>query len=97
MRLRGTPLAERDLNKIAPYIRQVNPLAAVRFVLELIDQAETLLRGSPAIGRAGRLLGTRELMVGQLPYILAYRLRGDEVAILRVLNTSRARPEEGEG
>ena len=94
MRLRWTRLAEQDLAAIAQYIGQDSPAAAARVVLELIDQAETLLPGSPAIGRPGRVLGTRELVIGHLPYILAYRVRDKSVEILRVLHTSRAWPEE---
>lgn len=90
MRLRWTRLAERDLDEIAEYIGQDNPAAAARVVLELIDQAETLLPEHPAIGRPGRVLGTRELVVGNLPYILAYRVRGRDVELLRVLHTARA-------
>lgn len=94
MRLRWTRLAEQDLEAIAQYIGQDSPAAAARVVLELIDQAETLLPGNPAIGRPGRVLGTRELVIGRLPYILAYRVRDKSVEILRVLHTSRAWPEE---
>ena len=94
MRLRWTPLAERDLDEIAAYIGQDSPAAAARVVLELIEQAEILLPEFPALGRAGRVIGTRELVVGNLPYILAYRVRGNNVEILRVLHSSRAWPEE---
>ena len=93
MRLRWTLLAERDLEKIAEYIGQDSPAAAARVLLELIDQAENLLPQYPAIGRPGRVLGTRELVVGQLPYIIAYRVRDRDVEVLRVLHTSRAWPE----
>lgn len=94
MRLRWTRLADRDLEEIAQYVGQDNPAAAARVVLELIDQAETLLPEYPAIGRAGRVLGTRELVIGQLPYIIAYRVRGQDVEILRVLHSARAWPED---
>lgn len=94
MRLRWTPLAERDLEAIAEYVGQDSPAAAARVVLELIEQAESLLPDYPAIGRAGRVLGTRELVIGHLPYIIAYRVRGQDVEILRVLHTSRAWPED---
>lgn len=94
MRLRWTPLAELDLDEIAQYIGQDSAAAAARVVLELIDQAETLLSENPAIGRPGRVLGTRELVVGHLPYIVAYRVRDSDVEILRVLHTSRAWPEQ---
>jgi len=92
LRLRWARLAERDLDEIADYIGQDNPAAAARVVLELIDQAESLLPEHPAIGRPGRVLGTRELVIGNLPYILAYRVRGGDVEILRVLHTARAWP-----
>ena len=94
MRLRWTLLAERDLEKIAEYIGQDSPAAAARVLLELIDQAENLLPQYPAIGRPGRISGTRELVVGQLPYIIAYRVRDRDVEVLRVLHTSRAWPED---
>jgi len=93
LRLRWTRPADRDLDEIAAYIGQDSPAAAARVVLELIDQAVTLLPTNPAIGRPGRVLGTRELVVGHLPYILAYRVRDDAVEILRVLHTSRAWPD----
>ena len=93
MRLRWTRLAERDLDQIAEYISQDSAAAAARVVLELIDQSETLLPKHPALGRPGRVLGTRELVVGQLPYIIAYRVRDKDLEILRVLHTSRAWPD----
>jgi len=94
LRLRWTRLAERDLDDIAAYIGQDSPAAAARVVLELIDQAETLLPRHPALGRPGRVLGTRELVVGSLPYVLPYRVRGKDIEILRVLHTSRRWPED---
>lgn len=94
MRLRWTRLADADLESIARYIGQDSPAAAVRVILELIEQAETLLPRHPAIGRPGRVLGTRELVIGDLPYIIAYRIRDKDVEILRVLHTSRAWPEQ---
>ncbi len=89
MRLRWTKLADNDLNTIAAYIGQDSPAAAARVILELIDQTEALLTRHAAIGRAGRVLGTRELVIGNLPYIIPYRVRDGEIEILRVLHTSR--------
>jgi len=93
LRLRWTRLAEQDLEAIAEYVGQDSPAAAARVVLELIDQAATLLPAHPALGRPGRVLGTRELVIGHLPYIIAYRVRDRDVEILRVLHTSRAWPD----
>lgn len=92
MRLRWTRRAERDLDEIAAYIGQDSPAAAVRVVLELIDRVESLLPGHPAIGRPGRVLGTRELVMGGLPYIVPYRVREEDVEILRVLPSARRWP-----
>ncbi len=94
MRLRWTRLADADLESIEQYIGQDSPAAAIRVILELVEQAETLLPRHPAIGRAGRVLGTRELVIGHLPYIIAYRVRDKDLEILRVLHTSRAWPGE---
>jgi addiction module RelE/StbE family toxin len=94
LRLRWTRLAERDLDEIAAYIGQDNPAAAARVILELIDQAENLLPAQPAIGRPGRVVGPRELVIGALPYVIPYRVRGQDLEILRVLHTSRQWPEE---
>jgi toxin ParE1/3/4 len=92
LRLRWTRLAGRDLDEIAAYIGQDSPAAAARVVLELIDQAESLLSRHAALGRPGRLLGTRELVIEGLPYIIPYRVRDNHVEILRVLHTARRWP-----
>ena len=55
---------------------------------------EATLPGRPAIGRPGRVLGTRELVIGRLPYIVPYRVREKDIEILRVLHTSRRWPYE---
>jgi addiction module RelE/StbE family toxin len=92
LRLRWTSRAERDLDEIADYIGQDSPAAAARVILELIDQVESALLGQPAVGRPGRVLGTRELVIGGLPYVVPYRLREKDIEILRVLHTSRRWP-----
>ncbi|MBA2351020.1 MAG: type II toxin-antitoxin system RelE/ParE family toxin [Pseudomonadota bacterium] len=93
MRLRWTKRAERDLDEIAAYIGIDSPPAAARVILELIEQTEALSI-QPAIGRPGRVAGTREFIMAGLPYILPYRVRGSDVEILRVLHTSRRWPED---
>lgn len=94
MRLRWTRLASQDLDDIAEYIGQDSPAAATRVILELLDRTESMLVDHPAAGRAGRLLGTRELVVASLPYVIAYRVRERDIEILRVLHTSRRWPSD---
>lgn len=38
------------------------------------------------------VLGTRELVVRELPYVIPYRVRDNHIEILRVLHTSQSRP-----
>ena len=92
MRLRWSRPAEKDLDEIADFIGQDSPAAAARVVLEVIDQTESNLVRNVGIGRAGRVLGTRELIIGSLPYIVAYRVRDGIIEVLRVLHTSRRWP-----
>ena len=94
MRLRWTKHAEADLNRIAEYIGQDSPAAAARVVLELIAQTEASLTSHAAIGRPGRAIGTRELVIGSLPYVIPYRVRDGDIEILRVLHTSRRWPSD---
>jgi toxin ParE1/3/4 len=94
LRLRWTRLADSDLASIADYIGQDSPAAAARVILELIEQTETSLTRHAAIGRPGRVLGTRELVIGSLPYVIPYRVRDGDIEILRVLHTSRRWPND---
>jgi toxin ParE1/3/4 len=94
LRLRWTALAERDLEDIFEYIAQDHPAAGSRVVLEIIEQVETILPARPASGRPGRVMGTRELVIGSLPYVLPYRVVEDELQVLRVLHTSRRWPSD---
>jgi toxin ParE1/3/4 len=57
-----------------------------------LQQATERLALYPDRGRPGRVAGTRELIVAELPFILAYRVRRRRVEILRVLHTSRRWP-----
>ncbi|MGI9046351.1 MAG: type II toxin-antitoxin system RelE/ParE family toxin [Burkholderiales bacterium] len=91
--MRWSKRAERDLDEIAAYIGIDSPPAAARVILELIEQTEALSI-QPAIGRAGRVAGTREFIIAGLPYIIPYRVRGNDVELLRVLHTSRRWPED---
>ena len=61
-----------------------------------ILEATEALQRFPLIGRAGRVEGTRELVVAGTPYIIAYTVRRDRVVILAAVHSSRAWPEEFE-
>ncbi|MEQ1589484.1 MAG: type II toxin-antitoxin system RelE/ParE family toxin [Gallionella sp.] len=92
MRVRWLRKALLNLDQAANYIAQDNPKAAAEFVIHLRDSA-LMLGEQPNLGRVGRISGTRELVIANLPYILPYRVRNDTVEILRVLHTARKWPE----
>ena len=85
MILDWTELAEKDKEGYIEYIAQDNPLAAVQVGDEIERQVEILLQ-HPKIGRAGRVKGTRELVIVGTPYIVAYSIKGEIIHILRVLH-----------
>lgn len=93
MKLRWLTAALADLQAIKDYISEENPLAAER-VIENIRSETGILIKQPRIGRDGRIAETRELVINQFPYIVAYRENGDEIHILAVVHTSRLWPEQ---
>ena len=91
MTLRWTPLARSDLLSIFDYVSARNPQAAERLVSAIEDQLEALL-DFPQMGRPGRVAATREFVISRTPYIVAYRLRGQDIEILRILHGARRWP-----
>jgi toxin ParE1/3/4 len=92
VRVRWLRVALANLDAEAEYIAQDNPAAAARVVQKIL-RAVDLLKENPAMGRAGRVAGTRELVVAETPYVIPYRVRGDAVEILRVFHAARKWPE----
>lgn len=91
MRVIWTARAARHLLGIETYIERDNPAAAVRVRTEIVRQV-TALQSAPLLGRTGRVARTRELMIARIPYIVAYRVAGDQVRILAVLHAARQWP-----
>ena len=92
MRVKWTQRALRALDGIAEYIQRDRPRAA-RLMVGRVREGVWRLGSFPSIGRAGRVPGTRELVVDGTPFIIAYRVRDDAIEILAVLHTSRKWPE----
>ena len=92
MRLVYAPRFFRRLEEIKGWIAEDSPAAATA-VVERIRAAVGKLGEAPAIGRSGRVPGTRELVVTRTPYIVAYRVRGDEVEIVTVLHGAQRWPD----
>ena len=93
MRVRWLRRALANLDEEAEYIAEDDPRAAGRVVLNIL-RAVDLLKKNPALGRAGRVAGTREVVATGTPYIVPYRVRGEAVEILRVFHAARKWPEK---
>jgi len=85
MRIVWTAPAIFDLQALRAYIDRDQPSAAARQVEHTLAAVGGLV-SFPDSGRPGRRKGTRELVVGRTPYIIAYRSRGDAIQVLRVLH-----------
>ncbi len=81
--------AFEDLESIKKYIYENDELAAQKVVSYIVERIETIIANNPGVGRAGRVLGTRELILTKYPYIIPYFVKDNIVYIIRVLHTSR--------
>lgn len=89
MALKWTRTALRKLDEIATYIALDKPGDATRFARELRLATEKLSI-FPGMGRAGRVPGTRELVL-HANYLAIYRVRGEDVEILRIHHAAKSR------
>ena len=92
MKVKWVRLALKDLDGAAEFIARDNPRAASRILKRLWDAAQ-VLADQPHAGRAGRVHGTRELVVTGTPFIIPYRVVENTVQILRVLHGKRKWPQ----
>jgi toxin ParE1/3/4 len=91
MKVRWTTPASRDFVKICNYIQEESGPARARSVgLALLERIESLV-DFPHIGRPGRRSGTRELAT-PFPFIAVYRLKSDEIVIVRILHGAQKWP-----
>ena len=92
MRVRWVRRALKSLDEEADYIARDDPQAAAQ-VVERIASSVDLLASQPALGRPGRVPGTRELVIPRTPYIVPYRMQGESIQILRVYHGARRWPD----
>lgn len=88
MNIKWTSGANRNLTQIAEYIARDNRQAALEIVLTILKKV-ALLSNNPAMGKPGRLFDTRELIIVGTPFIIIYRVKSEQIEILRVLHSSR--------
>ncbi len=85
MRVHWLDDARGDLRHIGRYIAMDRPTVA-KDVMARIRRAASGLGRNPGLGRSGAVLGTRELVVPGLPYVIVYRVRDPMVEILWVID-----------
>ncbi|MBJ7312542.1 type II toxin-antitoxin system RelE/ParE family toxin [Rugamonas sp. CCM 8940] len=90
MRVIWTPEALQDRTDIWDYIAADSPRAAARMD-ELFSDAAAKLADHPKLGRPGKILGTRELVLHE-SYRLVYEIRADTVWMLTLVHTARQWP-----
>lgn len=84
--------AVQHLIRLREYIAQESPSAAASVAQRILD-CVTLLSEHSAIGRPGRVAGTREFVVPQTPYIVTYRVRADTLAIIAAFHQRQRWPD----
>ncbi|KVZ44391.1 type II toxin-antitoxin system RelE/ParE family toxin [Burkholderia ubonensis] len=83
-------MAEEDLLSILEYIGEDDPDAALALVQMIREKVEGL-RVRPRLYRAGRVSGTREMVVHH-NYVVLYSIETDAVEILRVKHARQLWP-----
>ena len=85
--------AIQQLNQSYDYIVLTNSEAVATRVLEHILNRVQRLATFPLSGRRGRVLDTRELVIADTPFIVAYTIEQDRVLVLAVYRAARQWPE----
>ena len=70
-----------DLERIHAWIEKDRPRSADSVIDRILESTERLDR-FPHIGRIGRALGTYELVVPGLPYIVVYQVNADDDVVI---------------
>jgi len=93
MTVRWTPVGLRDLASLHAYVAEysepASDEAAAKIVERILSGLEALAR-FPAMGRKGRVAGTRELVVS--PFIVAYRVKKDAIEVVAIIHGARRWP-----
>ncbi len=92
MQIKWLKKALQNLQAEAEYIEQENP-AAAQGLVQAVREATNSLANFPSQGRPGRVPGTRELVIEGYLYVVPYRVKDNEVHILRVFHTRRRLPK----
>ena len=82
-----------ELSEIWDYVAKDSETYAA-LILRRIQTAVERLPATPEIGRIGRVVGTRELVVQRTPYIVAYETSRHVISVLSVVHGAREWPKQ---
>jgi toxin ParE1/3/4 len=85
--------AIRHLVALRDYIAKDSPQNAASVAMRILKGVD-LLTSQPQMGRPGRVLGTRELVVPDTPYIIPYRVRGGRLELIAVFHGRQRWPKK---
>ena len=89
MQVQWTNKAKKRLEEIEAYIGQESPEAAKKVILTIIKKTAAQLSKYPDSGKPGRMMGTREFLFSDTPYLVVYTVRSNIVTILTIFHTAQ--------
>jgi plasmid stabilization system protein ParE len=84
MTIEWTSTALENLKAIHSETAALSVSAATAILTAVLGEIDGLAV-SPRKGREGRVMGTRELPMAEMPLVVAYRISGEVIQILAVL------------
>ena len=85
MKVVWSPRAIRHLIALREHMARDSEQNAA-LVAQRILQSVEVLQKQPEVGRPGRVIGTRELVVPNTRYIIPYRVRRERLELIAVLH-----------
>jgi len=91
--IKWTEQATKQLDQAHDYIAlSNNRTVAARITMQIVTAVQRLA-AFPMSGKAGRFLGTRELVISNTPFIAAYAIDGADIIILAIYHGAQQWPE----
>jgi addiction module RelE/StbE family toxin len=91
--IKWTEQATQQLDQAHDYITLSNNKAvAARITMQIVTTVQQLA-AFPTSGKAGRVLGTRELVISNTPFIAAYTIDKADIIILAIYHGAQQWPE----
>ena len=83
-----TTRAITNLEAELDYYGKINPALAKELSI-IIKESVINIANLPGIGRPGKKIGSRELIINKYPYVLAYRVRNEILEVLAIIHQQR--------